>query len=222
MGDLHPAPAAAGGGLDDDRIADLAGDLLGLVDLVHAAVRAGNDRNAQLFRGVLGGDLVAHDADMFRLGTDEGDVVIFQHLRESGVFRQEAIAGMDGLGAGDLAGGDDRGRVEIAFRGRVRPDTDRFVGHAHMHGIGIGGRMDGDGLDAHFPGGTDHAQRDLAPVGDQDLVEHPGLIPRPSGARHIRPACRHRRECASPCRIWAKGCGSWSSSPRRSAGCRPR
>src|SRR3954454_19659190 len=32
--------------------------------------------------------------------------------------------------------------------------------------------MDGDSRDAQFLSGAQHAQRDLAAVGDQDLVEH--------------------------------------------------
>jgi hypothetical protein len=34
---------------------------------------------------------------MFRRGADEGDAVIFQRLREGGVFGQEAVAGMAAL-----------------------------------------------------------------------------------------------------------------------------
>jgi hypothetical protein len=96
-----PPPAVA---LMMTGIADLGGDLLARPRRRHAAVRAGHDRNAKRLGGLLGGDLVAHDADMFRRGADEGDAVIFQHLRRSGVFRQEAVARMHGLRAGDLAG----------------------------------------------------------------------------------------------------------------------
>ena len=50
------------------------------------AVRSRHHRDAQRLCGVLGGDLVAHDADMFRRGADEGDAVIFQRLGEGRVF----------------------------------------------------------------------------------------------------------------------------------------
>ena len=49
-----------------------------------------------------------------------------------------------------------------------------FVGEPDMHGIGIGGRMHRDRADAHLAAGAQDAQRDLATVGDQDLVEHEG------------------------------------------------
>ena len=38
-----------------------------------------------------------------------------------------------------------------------------------MHGVGVGGRMDRDGLDAHFMAGAVDAERDLAAIGDQQL-----------------------------------------------------
>ena len=41
-----------------------------------------------------------------------------------------------------------------------------------MHGVGVGGGMHGDGGDAELLGGAQDAQRDLAAVGDEDLVEH--------------------------------------------------
>jgi hypothetical protein len=41
-----------------------------------------------------------------------------------------------------------------------------------MHGVGVGGGMHGDRLDAHFAAGALDAQRDLAAIGDQDLLEH--------------------------------------------------
>ena len=41
-----------------------------------------------------------------------------------------------------------------------------------MHGVGIGGGMHRDGRDAQFLAGAQNAQRDLAAIGYQDLVEH--------------------------------------------------
>src|SRR5690606_28592177 len=94
---LHAASAAAGRGLDDDRIADPGGDALGLTLLRYRAVRARNDRDAEPLGGALGLDLVAHDADMVAGRADEGDVVGGQYVGELGVLRQEAVAGMHGV-----------------------------------------------------------------------------------------------------------------------------
>ncbi|MFD0387361.1 hypothetical protein ACFQ4K_05210 [Tistrella bauzanensis] len=43
-----------------------------------------------------------------------------------------------------------------------------------MHGIRVGGGMDRDGADAHFPAGAMDAQGNFAAIGDQHLLEHGG------------------------------------------------
>ncbi len=164
--DLHAAPAAAGGGLDDDRIAHLGGDALGGAEIGHATVRARNDGDSEFLGGVLGGDLVAHQADVLGRGADEGQAVILDRLHESRVFRQEAIAGVDRLSAGDLAGRDDRGEAQIALRRRVGADADGLIRHANVHRIGIGGGMHRNRFDPHFTAGAHDPKSDLSAVGD--------------------------------------------------------
>ena len=61
MGDLHAAAAAAGRRLDQHRIADVGRDLLRLLEIGDRALRAWNERQAELLRGLLGLDLVAHE-----------------------------------------------------------------------------------------------------------------------------------------------------------------
>src|SRR5690606_2854277 len=107
LGHLHAATAAAGGRLDDQGEADGLGRLDGLFDRLDLAVRAGDDGDAGVLHGLLGGDLVAHDPDVVRLGTDEGHAVRFDDLGEAGVLGQEAVAGVDRLGAGDFRRRDD-------------------------------------------------------------------------------------------------------------------
>src|ERR1700741_4936767 len=60
--DLHTAPPAAGGGLDQDWKADVAGDGDGLGVARYAGLRARHHRNAEPPRRALGLDLVPHDA----------------------------------------------------------------------------------------------------------------------------------------------------------------
>ncbi len=57
---------------------------------------------------------------------------------------------MHGVGAGDLAGGDDLVDVEIAVARGGRADADAFVGKSHMHGVRVGRGMHHDGLDPQF------------------------------------------------------------------------
>src|SRR5690606_4305541 len=172
LGHLHAATAAAGGRLDDQGEADGLGRLDGLFDRLDLAVRAGDDGDARVLHGLLGGDLVAHDADVFRLRPDEGHAVGFDDLGEAGVLGQEAVAGVDRLGAGDLGRRDDRGDVQIGLGRRRRADADALVGQAHPHGAAVGLGVNGDGGDSHLLACAVDAQRDLAPVGDQDLGEH--------------------------------------------------
>ena len=166
LGDFHALAAAACRGLDDDRIADLFAQALGVFERCDATIRAGHARHAELFHRVLGGDLVTHDADVFGGGADEGQTVVFNHLHKACVFRQETVAGVNRFGPGDLTGCDDRGDREVGLGRGGRADTDGFVGHAHMHRVAVGGGMHRDGLDAHLAGRADDAQRDLSPVGD--------------------------------------------------------
>jgi hypothetical protein len=65
----HAAPAAAAGGLDDHRVADGAGDLDDFLRVVgQGAFGAGHAGHAGGLHGVLGADLVAHQADGFGRG----------------------------------------------------------------------------------------------------------------------------------------------------------
>ena len=170
--DLHAAPAAAGRRLDQHRIADLVGDFCRFRVGGDAAFRARHHRDAEPFGGALGLDLVAHQADVLGLGADELHVVLGEDFGKARVLRQEAVAGMHGVGAGDLAGRENGGDVEIAVFGRRRADAHALVGKAHMHGVGVGGGMHRHRRDAELLAGAQHAQRDLAAVGDEDFIEH--------------------------------------------------
>ena len=172
--DLHAAPAAAGRRLHQHRKADRVRERYRLLVGRDAAVGARHHRNAEPLGGALGFDLVAHQADMGGLGTDEVDVVLFEDFGEARVLREEAVAGMHRVGAGDLAGGEQRGNVEVAVARGGRADAHAFVGEPHVHGILVGGRMHGDRRNAQLLAGAQDAQRDLAAVCDQDLVEHDG------------------------------------------------
>ena len=136
------------------------------------AVGAGHHGNAELLGRLLGLDLVAHQADVLGLRSDEMQIVLGEDFGEAGVFRQKAVAGMHRVRAGDLAGGQQRRHVEIAVLRRRRADADAFVGKPHMHGVGVGGGMHRDGADTEFLARAQNPQGNLAAIGYQDLVEH--------------------------------------------------
>src|SRR5207302_4581956 len=61
--------------------------------------------------------------------------------------------------------------VEVGIGRRRRPDAHRLVGEPHVHRVGIGRRMDRHRPDAHFVTGAVDSERDLAAVGDQQLLD---------------------------------------------------
>ena len=113
---------------------------------------------------------------MLALGADEGDAVLGEDVGEARVLGEEAVAGMDRVGAGDLAGGEQGGDVEIGIARRRRADADALVGELDVHRLLVGGRIDGDRGDAELLGRAQHPERDFAAVGDQDFIEHAGRL----------------------------------------------
>ena len=126
----HALAAAAGHRLDQHRIADLVGLLLEEFRLLHLAVIAGHHRHAGFLHQRLGAVLQAHGADRRGRRADEDDAGIDAGLREVGVLRQEAVAGMDAVGARRLRGGDQFVDAQIAVGRRRRADGVRLVGRA--------------------------------------------------------------------------------------------
>ena len=169
----HAAPAATGGGLDDHRVADGAADLGDFLRVIgQGAFGAGHAGHPGFPHGILGVDLVAHQANRFGTRTDESEAGFLDALGEIGVFRQKTVAGVDGLGISDFGSGDDGGYVEVALRRRGRADADRFVGELDVFRLGVGFRMHGDRAHPEFAAGAQYTQGYLAPVRYKDLAEH--------------------------------------------------
>ena len=76
------------------------------MQLVDVASMAGVDvehRNAGRDRVLLRRDLVARHLEHVRAGADEGDAGVRGRLGEVGVLGEEAVAGVDRVGAGELS-----------------------------------------------------------------------------------------------------------------------
>src|ERR1700730_9064589 len=129
--DAHALAAAAGRGLDHHGIADLAGDLDGGLGVGNDVEVAGHGGDAGGARQLLRFDLVAHRRDRVGVGADELDAGPRQRVGERRLLREEAIAGMDSLGAGLAAVLEDAIDLEIALRRRRRPDAHRLVDALH-------------------------------------------------------------------------------------------
>ena len=170
----HAPAAAAGGRLDQNRIADAIGGRLQRRQALILAVIARHHRYAGRFHQRLGRRFRAHEPDGRGRGTDEHQARVGAGLREIGVLGKKSVAGMHGLRAGLAHGVDDGVDAEIAVLCRRRADQHRLVGERDMHRIAIGVGEHRDRAQSHAPGRADDPAGDLAAVGDQELVEAPG------------------------------------------------
>jgi hypothetical protein len=94
----HALAAAAGAGLEQHRVADAVGLAAQQRGVLVLAVIAGHQRHRGLFHQLLG--RAAHRADGRRRRADEDEAGLGAGAREVGVLGQEAVARVDGLGAG--------------------------------------------------------------------------------------------------------------------------
>src|SRR5579875_2570211 len=120
------------------------------------------------FRRALGRRLRSHRADGGGWWADEDNTGFGAGVSKLGVLGEEAVAGVDRLGAAGLGGGDDRGDVEVALTRRGRANAIGGVGQAHMRRVAVGVGIDGDGAYAKLLAGEDETHGDLATIGDQD------------------------------------------------------
>ena len=183
--DAHPAPAAAGRSLDDQR----EPDLFRLPGRHHG--------NACLRRDPLRLQLVPAGVQRLRRRPDEYEPGRFDRLREIGTFGQESVPGVDRVRARLLRGAD------LLLREEVAEHLDRLVRRACVQRAGVVRRDDGDGGDPQLPAGAEDTERDLAAVCDEQLADQ-----RTRAGVCFRPA----RAALSAKRIIAAGifCARWS------------
>jgi hypothetical protein len=97
--------------------------------LAQIARRAGH---ACRDHAALGQGLVTHGFDGRRRWADEDQARVHAGLGKGRVFTQEAVAGVNGVGAG-LAGGFQQGvDAQVGVRGGGSADPDGFVGQRDM------------------------------------------------------------------------------------------
>ena len=121
-----------------------------------------------------GTDLVPHDLDGLGWRADEGHAQAGDGAREVGVLGEEAVARVDAVGAALVDGLEDRLGVEVALGRRLAAEGVRLVCHAHVEGVAIQIRVDGDRRDAELTARPDDPDGDFAAVCDEDLLEHAG------------------------------------------------
>ncbi len=169
---LHAPPAAAVSRFDGHRPSELVpegGDLLWRGQDLGSPGHAGY---AGPLGGVTGADLVAHHLDGTGWGTDEGDAAVGDRPGEVGVLREEPVPRVDAVGPALFDDAEDCLGVQIALRRRLASERVGLVGQSYVEGVTIEVGVDGDGGHTQLATGPDHPDRDLSPVGDEDLLEH--------------------------------------------------
>ena len=148
--DAEALAATAARGLAGDRVAGFVGLLAGRLDVRRGLGRAGHDRHPGLGHDLARPRLRAHRFDRLRRRADEDDARLVAGAGEVGVLGEEAVAGVDRLGARLLGGLDDLLDVQVAL-GRDRgADQEGLVGLAHVRRIAVDLGVDGDRADAHL------------------------------------------------------------------------
>jgi hypothetical protein len=159
--------------LDEDGVTDLGGFCgYGCDRRVSRRGPARHHRHTGRDRGLLGDNFVAHGADGGRRRADErhpGGGALFG---EDSIFREEAIARVDGVGSAGSGDLRDLLAAQVSFGGSSAGQGIRFVGGANVQCIAVGLGVDGDSGDAHFLQRLGDADGDFATVGNEDLGEH--------------------------------------------------
>ena len=113
---------------------------------------------------------------------------------EVGGLGEEAVAGMDGVGAGAPGGLDEQVVAEVRVGGRGARQSHGRVAGAHVQRAGIGVAEDRDRADPEPATGTGDAAGDLAAVGD----ERRSMITVASHPEHAVAVATRRRRCCAP------------------------
>src|SRR5262249_17040978 len=110
----HPPPAATHCGFDHDRVAELVSDLLRFLNRLHWPVAGGQHWYFCRLGDLAGGHLVAELVKDLRSWADEGNPGSGTGASEPGVLGEEAVPGVNGVGADLLREPDDPGDVEVS------------------------------------------------------------------------------------------------------------
>ena len=120
-----PPPAAAFSSTDSRSSSAVAAGFRRLAD---AAVGSRAPPECRLLRGALGLDLSPISRICSGFGPMKVIAVLGEDFGKPRILGEESVAGMHGVGTGDLAGGEHRGHVQVAVPGWRRADAYALVG----------------------------------------------------------------------------------------------
>ena len=112
-------------------------------------------------------EFIAHGLNALGTWTDKSHARFLNGRSESGVFTQEAITGVNGVGPRVFCGIQDALWNQVAFGSCGRANVDRLVGIACKGHVGIYIGVDGHTSYAHAAEGAHDAKCNLSAVGHQ-------------------------------------------------------
>ncbi|KPC32750.1 Uncharacterized protein ABJ99_1603 [Pseudomonas syringae pv. cilantro] len=173
----HADAATACGAFEHHRIANAARSCDGVFQAVEQ-FGAFQQWHVMLSGQRTGGVLEAEHAQLLGRRANEGDTGVFAGLSKAGVFREKAVAGMNGFGAAGVGVGDGE---DLVHR-QIRPGRAAFaqaVGFVGLHQVqagSVGFGIHRHAVDLQAAQGPQDAAGNGATVGDQQFVEH-GITP---------------------------------------------
>ena len=168
----HPLATAAGRGLEQHRVTHLLGRGPQDRRVLVIAVITRHQRHPGGFHNALGRRFRAHRLDRASGRADKHHALLRAGPGKTRILRQEAVARVNGLGAGGCCRRQDTIPQQVGFPRRRGADMNRLVRHAHMQRLPVRIGIHRHRGNAHAPGGLDDAAGDLAAVGNQNFIEH--------------------------------------------------
>ncbi|MNC29096.1 hypothetical protein D3C75_773330 [compost metagenome] len=167
----HPLAAATAGGLDKEGEADLVRLITQQGWCLIRAVIARQHGDAGCLHQRLGAGFVPHGEDGGAAWADKAQPLLCTGAGKVAVLRQKTVAGVHGIGPGLAGNLQHLGGIEVALPRGGRPQVPGLVRFPHMHGAGVGVRVEGYGVNAEAAGGLDDAHGYLASIGDQQALD---------------------------------------------------
>ena len=167
-----PRPPPPNAALIHDRPAAGVAEGADVVGALRELRRPWNDRRTAALGGEPRRHLVTHLVDRLGRRTDPRHAEAADGAGEVGVLGEEPVSGVHCIGAAAPDRVEDGVGVEVALGRGAAAERVGLVGEPYMQRIAIEIGVDRHGRDAELAGGADDSDRDLTPVGDQDLLQH--------------------------------------------------
>ena len=167
----HAAPATTAHGLDNDAVRGMLREEVARLIQRDRVRHAGHQRHAAALRQVACGGLVAEQRQLIGCRADEAHAHRRAVSCEVGALGEKTVAGVQRVATVLKRNGDQPRAIQV----RRRPagaQRHRRVGRAHMRRLRVVVGVHRDARHTQIAQGAHDAQRHLATVGHQNLVEH--------------------------------------------------